>query len=159
LEEAHDRQDARPACPGGVPRETLSRGHLAGFPGVEITGSTIRLAQQNSCEHHKAVRTIVDVFAPDLVFLLMDLSVEANALGCYPIVHREESAAVSKDVSSVIDVERLEGTNVMFDSRLIGVVETVHVMRVSLPPGTLAGAYLVATLTLTVLILASTTRW
>jgi uroporphyrinogen decarboxylase len=121
---------------------------LAGFPGVEMIGSTIKLAQQNFGEHYKAVRAIVDAFAPDLVFPLMDLSVEANALGRYTIFPREESATVPKDEFSLADLERLEGINITFDSRLVGFVETVRMMRVSLPPGTLAGAYVVGPFTL-----------
>ncbi len=33
---------------------------LAGFPGVEIVGSTIKLAQQNYGEHYRAIRALVD---------------------------------------------------------------------------------------------------
>ena len=70
---------------------------LAGFPGVEMIGSTIKIAQQNFGEHYKAVRKLVDEFHPDLVFPLMDLSVEANALGRYTVFPRGESATVPKD--------------------------------------------------------------
>jgi len=128
---------------------------LAGFPGVQMTGSTIKLAQQNFGEHYKAVRAIVDAFAPDLVFPLMDLSVEANALGRYTIFPRDESATVPKDEFSLADLERLEGINITFDSRLMGFVETVRMMRVSLPPGTLAGAYVVGPFTLAGLIMGA----
>jgi uroporphyrinogen decarboxylase len=121
---------------------------LAGFPGVEMIGSTIKLAQQNYGEHYKAVRAIVDAFAPDLVFPLMDLSVEANALGRYTIFPRDESATVPKDEFSLADLERLDGINITFDSRLMGFVETVRMMRISLPPGILAGAYVVGPFTL-----------
>lgn len=128
---------------------------LAGFPGVQMTGSTIKLAQQNFGEHSKAVRAIVDAFAPDLVFPLMDLSVEANALGRYTIFPRDESATVPKDEFSLADLERLESINITFDSRLMGFVETVRMMRVSLPPGTLAGAYVVGPFTLAGLIMGA----
>ncbi len=128
---------------------------LAGFPGVQMTGSTIKLAQQNFGEHYKAVRAIVDAFAPDLVFPLMDLSVEANALGRYTIFPRDESATVPKDEFSLADLERLEGINITFDSRLMGFVETVRMMRVSLPPGALAGAYVVGPFTLAGLIMGA----
>jgi uroporphyrinogen decarboxylase len=128
---------------------------LAGFPGVEMTGSTIKLAQQNFGEHYRAVRAIVDAFAPDLVFPLMDLSVEANALGRYTIFPRDESATVPKDAFSLADLDRLEGINISFDSRIAGFVETVRMMRVSLPPAVLAGAYVVGPFTLAGLIMGA----
>jgi uroporphyrinogen decarboxylase len=128
---------------------------LAGFPGVQMTGSTIKLAQQNFGEHYKAVRAIVDAFAPDLVFPLMDLSIEANAIGRYTIFPREESATVPTDEFSLADLDRLEGINITFDSRLVGFVETVRMMRVSLPPGILAGAYVVGPFTLAVLVMGA----
>ena len=43
---------------------------LAGFPGVEMIGSTIKIAQQNFGEHYKAIRALVDDLHPDLVFPL-----------------------------------------------------------------------------------------
>jgi uroporphyrinogen decarboxylase len=121
---------------------------LAGFPGVEMIGSTIKVAQQNFGEHYKAVRCIVDTFAPDLVFPLMDLSVEANALGRYTIFPRDESATVPKDAFSVDELDRLEGINITFDSRLMGFVETLRMMKVSLPKGIMAGSYVVGPFTL-----------
>jgi uroporphyrinogen decarboxylase len=121
---------------------------LAGFPGVAMTGSTIKIAQQNYGEHYKAVRAIVAAFAPDIAFPLLDLSVEANALGRFTIFPRDESATVPKDAFSVADLERLEGINITFDSRLVGFVETVRMMRISLPPAILAGAYVVGPFTL-----------
>ena len=112
---------------------------LAGFPGVEMIGSTIKIAQQNFGEHYKAVRKLVDEFHPDLVFPLMDLSVEANALGRYTVFPRGESATVPKDVFRLDELDRLAEINITFDSRLMGYVETLRLMSVSLPAGTLMG--------------------
>ncbi len=121
---------------------------LAGFPGVELIGSTIKIAQQNFGEHYKAIRSLVDAFHPDLVFPLMDLSVEANALGRYTIFPTGESATVPKDRFSFEELERLARINITFDSRLMGYVETLRLMSVSLPAGTLKGAYVVGPFTL-----------
>ena len=121
---------------------------LAGFPGVEMIGSTIKIAQQNFGEHYKAVRRLVDEFHPDLVFPLMDLSVEANALGRYTVFPRGESATVPKDVFRLEELDRLAEINITFDSRLMGYVETLRMMSVSLPAGTLTGAYVVGPFTL-----------
>jgi uroporphyrinogen decarboxylase len=121
---------------------------LMGFPGVEMIGSTIKLAQQNFGEHYKAVRGLVDAFHPDLIFPLMDLSVEANALGRYTIFPRGESATVPKDTFSIAELDRLSRINITFDSRLMGFVETLRMMSVSLPSGVLRGAYVVGPFTL-----------
>ncbi len=128
---------------------------LMGFPGVEMIGSTIKLAQQNFGEHYKAVRALVDAFHPDLVFPLMDLSVEANALGRYTVFPRGESATVPKDVFSFDELDKLSRINITFDSRLMGFVETLRLMSVSLPADVLRGAYVVGPFTLAALMMGA----
>lgn len=54
---------------------------LLGFPGLNMTGCTIKLAQQNYGEHYKVMKALHDTFHPDILLPLMDLAVEANALG------------------------------------------------------------------------------
>jgi len=44
-----------------------------GAPGLNITESTIKLAQQNYGEHFKALNAIAKTFSPDIIFPLMDL--------------------------------------------------------------------------------------
>jgi uroporphyrinogen decarboxylase len=121
---------------------------LVGFPGVEMTGSTIKVAQQNFGEHYKAVHALVEAFHPDLVFPLMDLSVEANALGRFTVFPRDESATVPKEHFAIEELERLGSINIAFDSRLMGFVETLKLMSVSLPSDILRGAYVVGPFTL-----------
>ncbi len=121
---------------------------LAGFPGVNITGSTIKIAQQNFGEHYKAVHALVEAFHPDLAFPLMDLSVEANALGRFTVFPRDESATVPKEHFVIEELERLSSINIAFDSRLMGFVETLKLMSVSLPTDILRGAYVVGPFTL-----------
>ena len=128
---------------------------LAGFPGVEMIGSTIKLAQQNFGEHYKAIRSLVDSYSPDLVFPLMDLSVEANALGRYTVFPRGESATVPKDTFDMEDLESLSKINITFDTRLMGYVETIKMMSVSLPPSILRGAYVVGPFTLAALMMGA----
>jgi len=121
---------------------------LAGFPGVEMIGSNIKIAQQNYGEHYKAIRALVDAFAPDLVFPLMDLAVEANALGRYTIFPKDDSATVPKDRFSIEELDRLQRINITFDSRLMGYVEMMKMMSVTLPAGVLKGGYVVGPFTL-----------
>ncbi len=70
---------------------------LMGFPGLSMTGGNIKLAQQNYGEHYKVVKELANEFKPDLAFPLMDLAVEANAVGQYTLFPKQESATVVKE--------------------------------------------------------------
>jgi len=121
---------------------------LVGFPGLNITGSTIKLAQQNYDEHFNVMKAIVETFEPDAVFPLMDLSVEANALGRYTIFLKEESATVVKEEFTLGDLKAAEKINIKFDTRLLGYVETLKLMKIELPQSVLRGAYVTGPYTL-----------
>jgi uroporphyrinogen decarboxylase len=116
---------------------------LMGFPGVEYINSNIKLAQQNSQEHYRAIKKLVEMFEPDAIFPLMDLAVEANALGRYVIFPRDESATVPKDAFHVSDLDRLREINIVFDSRLMGYVETIKLMKIGLPEHIVKGGYVI----------------
>jgi uroporphyrinogen decarboxylase len=128
---------------------------LIGFPGLNITGGTIKLAQQNYGEHFKALKAIADTFNPDLIFPLMDLSVEANALGRYTLFPKGDSATVVKDEFSIDDVVAAERINISFDTRLLGYVETVKLMSIGLPSSIMKGAYVTGPYTLAALLMGA----
>lgn len=114
---------------------------LLGFPGLNLTGCNIKLAQQNYYEHFKVMKSITDNFSPDAVFPLMDLSVEANALGRYTLFPREDSATVVKDHFEINDLVSAKDINIKYDTRLLGYVETLKLMSTGLPGSILRGAY------------------
>ena len=128
---------------------------LCGFPGVELTGADIKLAQQNFGEHYKAIKKVVDEFKPDAAFPLMDLSVEANALGRYTLFPKEDSATVPKSRFDMEEIERLQEINISFDSRVIGYAETVKLMSVGLPDNVLRGAYITGPYSVAALIMGA----
>lgn len=128
---------------------------LMGFPGVRLAGSSIKLAQQNYGEHYKAIKRLAAAFEPDLMFPLMDLSVEANALGRYAIFPRMDSATVPKDKFLIEELEYYESINIAFDSRLISYVETVKLMCTGLDECILKGAYVTGPYTLAALIMGA----
>jgi len=128
---------------------------LIGFPGLNITGCTIKLAQQNYGEHFRVMRAIAETFDPDVVFPLMDLAVEANALGRHTVFPKAESATVVKDVFSVDDLAAHEQINISFDTRLLGYVETVKLMSIGLPRTILKGAYVTGPYSLAALIMGA----
>jgi len=127
---------------------------LLGFPGLKITNSTIKLAQQNYGEHFHVLKSIAENFHPDLIFPLMDLSVEANALGRYTLFPVEEPATVIKKEFTPVDLERIEKINISFDTRVYGYVETVRLMK-ELPQDILHGAYVTGPYTLAGLLMLS----
>ena len=128
---------------------------LIGFPGINITGSTIKLAQQNFGEHYKVLKAIAETFKPDGLFPLMDLSVEANALGRYTIFPERESATVSRDHFDMEDLDSVKEINISSDTRLLGYVETLKLMRIGLPSNILRGAYVTGPYTLSALLMGA----
>ena len=67
---------------------------LMGYPGTQLTNSTLKQNGFNSELHYRSVYKLTEQFAPDVIFPMMDLSVEAGAIGLqirYPL---EESASV-----------------------------------------------------------------
>lgn len=128
---------------------------LIGFPGLNITGSTIKLAQQNYGEHFNVIKTVVETFNPDAVFPLMDLSVEANALGRYTVFPKGESATVLKEEFTFDNLKAAGKINIQFDTRLLGYVETLKLMKAKLPKSVLRGAYVTAPYTLAGLLMGA----
>jgi len=128
---------------------------LVGFPGVRITGSTIKLAQQNYGEHFKALKALSETFKPDMIFPLMDLSVEANALGRYTVFPKEDSATVVKDSFFSDEIEKFESIDMSSDSRVLSYVETLRLMKYGLSPSIFRGAYVTGPYTLAALLMGA----
>ncbi|MBN1248824.1 MAG: uroporphyrinogen decarboxylase family protein [Anaerolineae bacterium] len=69
---------------------------LMGFPGIQLTQSTIRQNLFNDELQARTIEALVARFRPDAAFVMMDLSVEAEAIGLpvsYPL---NESPTVSE---------------------------------------------------------------
>jgi uroporphyrinogen decarboxylase len=128
---------------------------LIGFPGINIVGSTIKLAQQNFKEHYKVLKSITEIFKPDVIFPLMDLSVEANALGCLTVFPKEESATVIKDKFALSDIEKLENIDIAYDSRVLAYVQTIKLLKKNISPRILKGAYVTGPYTLAALMMGA----
>ena len=128
---------------------------LVGFPGINMTNSTIKLAQQNHGEHFRIIQAISETFEPDAVFPLMDLSVEANALGRFTVFPTSDSPTVVKGEFSIDQLERKREINIAFDGRLLGYVETVKMMSLGLPASTIKGAFVSGPYSLAALIMGA----
>jgi uroporphyrinogen decarboxylase len=128
---------------------------LVGFPGLNLTGCNIKLAQQNYGEHFKVVKEIAGTFKPDAIFPLMDLSVEANALGRYTVFPKEESATVVKEIFHMEELNYAEKINICYDARLSSYIETMKMMSIGLPASILRGAYVTGPYTLAALFMGA----
>ncbi len=128
---------------------------LVGFPGLQITGSSIKLAQQNYIEHVKVINEIVKRFQPDAVFPLMDLAVEANAIGLNTQFPKDDSATVIPEELSIDQLEKLSDLDINADARVVCYVETIKRMADNLPQSILKGSYVAGPYTLAALILGA----
>ncbi|MFO7444938.1 MAG: uroporphyrinogen decarboxylase family protein [Ignavibacteriaceae bacterium] len=128
---------------------------LMGFPGLQITGCNIKIAQQNYTEHFKVIKTLCSTFKPDAVFPLMDLCVEANALGKYTIFPKNESATVLNDTFNEDDLILADSVNITSDTRMQGYSETMKLMTKELPGNILRGAYVTGPYTLSALMMGA----
>lgn len=128
---------------------------LLGFPGIPMVNSNIKLAQQNYGEHYKVIEKLVATYLPDVIFPLMDLSVEANATGRYTIFPVDDSATVPKDQFSIEDLPRLKSIDIQMDTRLFGYIKTMRIMNERLPAHIVRGAYVTGPYTLAALIMGA----
>ncbi len=128
---------------------------LLGLPAVRLSRTNIKLAQQNASEHFKVIKNVVETFSPDVVFPLMDLSVEANALGRYTVVPVNDTAVVPKSDFSHADIERLRKIDISYDARIISYVDTLRLMKIGLPERVIRGAYVVGPYSLAAMIMGA----
>lgn len=128
---------------------------LVGFPGVKLVNSSIKLAQQNIREHFKVVKANYNQFQPDVIFPLMDLSVEVNALGREFLFPENDSATIIKKVFFEEELKKIENINIEHDSRLLSYVETVGLMTRQLPNETLKAAYVTGPYTIAGLLMGA----
>lgn len=99
---------------------------LMGFPGAKLTRSTIRQNEFNSDLHYRTIRMLVERYRPDVAFFMMDLSIEAGAIGLpvsYPL--NESPTVEQHPVRSVEDLEAFRVLDPMADARLKSFVETL----------------------------------
>ncbi len=128
---------------------------LLGYPGVPLTDSTIRQNVQQPEQQWETMLALDERFRPDGQFCLMDLSVEAGALGLEVLFADMDSpTVVEHPVKSMADLDRFRGRDVLADARLQGFVETVRRMASEL--NTLVGGYVIGPFSLAGLLLGAT---
>ena len=122
---------------------------LVGFPGCDLLNISLKVAQQNHRVHYNCIEALVDQLKPDLAFMIMDLSVEANALGLpvrFPI--HESSSVEHHPIESLDDLKDYSRINILQDARIQSYIKTIEMMSLGLPRNTLRGAYTIGPVTL-----------
>jgi len=96
----------------------------------------------------------MDRFRPDAMFFLMDLSVEASALGLPVRFPLEETPSVEAHlVKSKDDLDKFRKIDILGDGRVIVYLETLKHMRAAFPCP--VGAYVIGPLTLSGLLMGA----
>lgn len=122
---------------------------LAGFPGCDVLGVSLKVAQQNHGVHYSCIEALVYQLKPDAIFMMMDLSVEANALGLpvrFPI--HESSTVEHHPVQTIEDLDKFRYINILQDARIQSYIKTIEMMKTGLPDSVMVGAYIVGPVTL-----------
>ena len=126
---------------------------LMGYPGAKLTRSSLRQNGFNAELHYRSIHKLVEAFQPDLIFFMMDLSLESGALGLQIRYPRDESPSVEfHPVRQVKDLDRFRVLDPLWDARIRSYIETMQMMRKNIPncpkggyvtgPFTLAGLLL-----------------
>lgn len=122
---------------------------LAGFPGCDLLNVSIKVAQQNYGVHYNCIEALVSQLKPDAAFMIMDLSVEANALGLQVRFPTNESSTIEHHpVECIDDLEKFRQINVLQDARIQSYIKTIEMMKLGLPDDVLVCAYVIGPVTL-----------
>ena len=101
-----------------------------GFPGVQLTGYSVRQILFNVGAQVETARALYESLGPDAMFQVMDLSVEANALGLpvrYPL--HESPSVEDHPVRSVDDLNQFAKIDILKDGRVTAFVQAMRGMK------------------------------
>ena len=111
---------------------------LLGYPGARLTGSSLKQNAFNPVLQCESVCRLVDRFSPDAAFFMMDLSVEAGALGLpvrYPLY--ESPTVEEHPVRSLADLEAFRALDPLDDALVQARIRAMELMkeRLDVPRG------------------------
>ncbi|MEN3203620.1 MAG: uroporphyrinogen decarboxylase family protein, partial [Atribacterota bacterium] len=120
---------------------------LMGYPGLQLTGTNIKQNQFNHLVQFQTLSRLYDVFRPDAMFFLMDLSVEASALGLPVRFPLDDTPSVeAHPVKKLSDLDAFRKVDILGDGRVFVYLETLRHMRAAFPCP--VGVYVIGPLTL-----------
>jgi uroporphyrinogen decarboxylase len=103
---------------------------LIGYPGARLTRTSVSENLLEAAVHLRSLQALYDRWRMDIVFPMMDLSVEAGALGL-PVRFLDNAPAtvVEHPVTSRDDLDRLRRVDILSDARLQGFLDVIQGMR------------------------------
>ncbi len=121
---------------------------LLGFPGIKMTNSSVKISGQNYKAHTQAIEQLYHRFKPDILFPLMDLTVEANALGAYTHFPEDDTPMTSAVKITDSFLSRVKNIDISCDSRALFYSQSIRSLKTLLPDSTCTGAYVIGPFTL-----------
>ncbi|MDD5697640.1 MAG: uroporphyrinogen decarboxylase family protein [Victivallaceae bacterium] len=103
---------------------------LSGCPGIQLTGTNLKTNLFNPRLQADSIMRLSETTGVDVVFQLMDLSIEAGALGLpvrYPAF--ESPTVETHPVETAKDLAQFANIDVMADCRVWTAVETVRILK------------------------------
>ncbi len=128
---------------------------LMGFPGTQLTHSTIWQNEFNAELQYRTIQALVKRFEPDAAFFFMDLAVEAGAIGLPVLFPASGSPSVRQHpVKRIEDLEQFRVVDVRHDARVRTYADVMRRMKAGLE--VMAGAYITGPFTLAGLMMGAT---
>lgn len=128
---------------------------LMAFPGTQLTHSTIWQNEFNARMQFKTIAALVERFQPDAAFFMMDLAVEAGAIGLPVVFPQHESPTVKQHpVHTIADLDQFRAIDVLYDGRVRTYISVMEQMAAALD--IIKGAYVIGPFTLAGLMMGAT---
>ncbi len=128
---------------------------LMGFPGIQLTHSTIWQNEFNARMQFETISALVARFRPDAAFFMMDLAVEAGAIGLPVVFPQSESPTVKQHpVHTIADLDQFRAIDVLYDGRVRTYISVMEQMAAALD--IIKGAYVIGPFTLAGLMMGAT---
>ena len=103
---------------------------LAGCPAIQLTGTTLKTNLFNPRLQAESIMRLSEASGIDMVFQLMDLSIEAGALGLTVSYPAFESPTVENHpIETAADLNRFKNIDISADCRVWTALETVKILK------------------------------
>lgn len=102
---------------------------LLGSAGAKLTDTSLKQNAFNPVLHARSIQAVADRFEPDAVFLMMDLSLEAGALGLsvqYPLF--QPPTVQDHPVRELEDLEGIRKVDILDDVRIQGYIKALRLL-------------------------------
>lgn len=128
---------------------------LMGFPGSRLTNTTVKQNLENDKAHFQSLAALYNMYHPDAMITMMDLSVEAEAIGISVIKPEDESYTVNEHpIQTFEQLQKLIVPNPQKDGRMPYWINVVKKMKIEFECPSMA--YLIGPYTLAGLLTGAT---